>query len=140
MSASNGAGGSWPQVSVVLISHDGASWLTPVLAGIAAQSAPIASIVAVDTGSRDGSAELIEGELMKGSVPAAVLRDAETLAVEVHGQHDDRGLLSPKGHRALLDAFGKLDTRTVESAWAEVTRIEAELAEARAGAALLQLC
>ena len=32
------------------------------------------------------------------------------LAVEIHGQHDDRGLLNPKGHRALLDAFGRLDT------------------------------
>ena len=26
--------------------------------------------------------------------------------IEIHGQHDDRGLLNPKGHRALLDAFG----------------------------------
>src|SRR4051812_36854785 len=58
------------------------------------------------------------------SVPAGVLRDLGALAVEIHGQHDDRGLLNPKGHRALLDAFGKLDTSKVEHAWAEVTRIE----------------
>ncbi len=32
----------------------------------------------------------------------------ETL-VEVHGQHDDRGLLNPRGHRVLLDAFGGLE-------------------------------
>jgi DNA repair protein RecN (Recombination protein N) len=57
------------------------------------------------------------------------------LAVEIHGQHDDRGLLNPKGHRALLDAFGKLDTAAVGAAWAEVTRIESELLEARAAAA-----
>ncbi len=25
--------------------------------------------------------------------------------VEIHGQHDDRGLLNPRGHRALLDAL-----------------------------------
>jgi DNA repair protein RecN (Recombination protein N) len=57
------------------------------------------------------------------------------LAVEVHGQHDDRGLLNPKGHRSLLDAFGKIDVSQVERAWAEVTRIEAELLEARSTAA-----
>ena len=65
-------------------------------------------------------------------VPAGLLRDLGALAVEIHGQHDDRGLLNPKGHRALLDAFGKIDTGAVEAAWAEVTRIEGELAHARA--------
>jgi len=69
------------------------------------------------------------------SVPAGLLRDLGALAVEIHGQHDDRGLLNPKGHRALLDAFGKLDTSAVERAWSEVTRIEAELFEARSAAA-----
>jgi len=69
------------------------------------------------------------------AVPAGVLRDVGALAIEIHGQHDDRGLLNPKGHRALLDAFGKLDVAPVEAAWAEVTRIEAELSRARAEAA-----
>jgi DNA repair protein RecN (Recombination protein N) len=69
------------------------------------------------------------------SVPAGLLRDLGALAVEIHGQHDDRGLLNPKGHRALLDAFGKLDSGAVERAWAEVTRIEAELLGARGAAA-----
>ena len=69
------------------------------------------------------------------SVPAGLLRDLGALAVEIHGQHDDRGLLNPKGHRTLLDAFGKLDTSAVERAWSEVTRIEAELFEARSAAA-----
>ncbi len=36
---------------------------------------------------------------------ASVLRDVASGLVEIHGQHDDRGLLNPKGHRALLDAF-----------------------------------
>jgi DNA repair protein RecN (Recombination protein N) len=66
------------------------------------------------------------------TVPAGLLRDIGALAVEIHGQHDDRGLLNPKGHRALLDAFGKIDSGPVEAAWTEVTRIEAELAQARA--------
>ncbi len=69
------------------------------------------------------------------AVPAGVLRDVGSQAVEIHGQHDDRGLLNPKGHRALLDAFGKLDTSLVNAAWAEVTRLEAELLEARASLA-----
>src|SRR5690242_11194418 len=69
------------------------------------------------------------------SVPAGLLREAGALAVEIHGQHDERGLLNPKGHRALLDAFGRIDTSAVAHAWSEVTRIEAELGQARAEAA-----
>src|SRR5690242_3821315 len=66
------------------------------------------------------------------SVPAGLLRDVGGLVVEIHGQHDDRGLLNPKGHRALLDTFGRLDTGEVERAWTDVVRIESELLEARA--------
>ena len=66
------------------------------------------------------------------SVPAGVLREIGSLAVEVHGQNDERGLLNPRGHRALLDSFGALDVAPVAIAWAEVTRIEAELGQARA--------
>ena len=69
------------------------------------------------------------------AVPVGLLRDVGALAVEIHGQHDDRGLLNPRGHRDLLDAFGKLDASAVASAWTEVTRIEGELIEARAQAA-----
>src|SRR4051812_44028285 len=69
------------------------------------------------------------------SVPAGLLREAGALTVEIHGQHDDRGLLNPKGHRALLDEFGRIDAGPVAHAWAEVTRVEAELGQARAEAA-----
>ncbi|MCD9146370.1 DNA repair protein RecN [Pseudophaeobacter flagellatus] len=34
-----------------------------------------------------------------------VLRRLSETLVELHGQHDDRGLLNPRGHRTLLDAF-----------------------------------
>ena len=64
-------------------------------------------------------------------VPASLLRDIANGLVEIHGQHDDRGLLNPRGHRALLDAFGRIDTNDVEVAWTEVERVAAELAEAR---------
>ena len=69
------------------------------------------------------------------SVPAGLLREVGALAVEIHGQHDDHGLLNPKGHRALLDAFGRIEAAAVERAWAEVTRIQSALLEARSAAA-----
>jgi DNA repair protein RecN (Recombination protein N) len=55
-------------------------------------------------------------------VSATLLRDLGGSLVEIHGQHDERGLLSPKGHRALLDQFGGLlamvaATRTAWDAW-----------------------
>jgi DNA repair protein RecN (Recombination protein N) len=69
------------------------------------------------------------------AVPAGTVRDVASLAVEIHGQHDDRGLLNPRGHRALLDLFGGIDVRPVEAAWAKVTEIEKALASARIAAA-----
>jgi DNA repair protein RecN (Recombination protein N) len=63
------------------------------------------------------------------AVPASLLRDIGGAAIEIHGQHDDRGLLNPKGHRALLDAFGRIDAGAVEQAWVRRSAIEAELAE-----------
>jgi DNA repair protein RecN (Recombination protein N) len=69
------------------------------------------------------------------AVPAGAIRDLASLLVEIHGQQDDRGLLNPRGHRALLDAFGAIDTAGVEAAWERVTRIEQELAAARSAAA-----
>jgi DNA repair protein RecN (Recombination protein N) len=72
------------------------------------------------------------------AVPAGLLRDVGSQAVEIHGQHDDRGLLNPRGHRALLDSFGRLDAGPVEQAWSEVNRLDSELAEARAQAAAVE--
>ncbi|MCR9085552.1 MAG: DNA repair protein RecN [Rhodobacteraceae bacterium] len=39
-------------------------------------------------------------------VSGDVLRRLSDTLVELHGQHDDRGLLDARGHGALLDAFG----------------------------------
>jgi DNA repair protein RecN (Recombination protein N) len=69
------------------------------------------------------------------AVPAGTVRDLAALLVEIHGQHDDRGLLNPRGHRALLDVFAGIDAGAVESAWARVTQIEQQLADARSAAA-----
>lgn len=51
--------------------------------------------------------------------PASVglLKELATHLVEIHGQHDDRGLLNPRGHRALLDAFGRIDSGPVVAAY-----------------------
>lgn len=48
-----------------------------------------------------------------------VLRALSETLVELHGQHDDRGLLNPRGHLALLDAYlARPDlTEAVRTAW-----------------------
>jgi len=64
-------------------------------------------------------------------VSAALLRELGTSLVEIHGQHDDRGLLNPRGHRALLDTFGALDTAAAAKAWRAWQTAKAALDEAR---------
>ncbi|MBV1933999.1 MAG: AAA family ATPase, partial [Parvibaculaceae bacterium] len=39
-------------------------------------------------------------------VSVSLLRRIGDLLVEIHGQHDERGLLDVSGHRNLLDAYG----------------------------------
>ncbi|MFD1765613.1 DNA repair protein RecN [Sphingorhabdus buctiana] len=62
---------------------------------------------------------------------AALLRDVGLHLVEIHGQHDDRGLLNPRGHRALLDAFGRCDTASVSGLFAAWQDAKAKLESAR---------
>lgn len=68
---------------------------------------------------------------------ALLARLAETL-VEIHGQHDGRGLLDPKTHRGLLDLYAGVDLTATREAWTALTaarrRVE-ELTEARDRAA-----
>ena len=57
---------------------------------------------------------------------AALLRELGGSLVEIHGQHDDRGLLNPRGHRALLDSYGRCDTAavaTAHAAWRAAARV-----------------
>jgi DNA repair protein RecN (Recombination protein N) len=46
-----------------------------------------------------------------------LLRDLSDTLVELHGQHDDRGLLNPRGHRLLLDSFGAIETSAARRLW-----------------------
>jgi DNA repair protein RecN (Recombination protein N) len=64
-------------------------------------------------------------------VGAALLRELAPALVELHGQHDDRGLVNPRGHRTLLDRYAGADVAAVEAAWREWRAAEARLAEAR---------
>ncbi len=45
------------------------------------------------------------------AVGVQVLRAIGAALVEIHGQHDDRALADPASHRAILDAFGGLQTQ-----------------------------
>ncbi len=111
----------WPIVSgtsvaALLVSHDGARWLPAVIAGLRAQSRPVDRVVAVDTASKDGSADLLEqafGAVVRvpGSThfPAAVelglqeLREDPEPAEWVWILHDDANP-APGALAALLRA------------------------------------
>ena len=103
----------------------------PALALLAEQgieSEPGEPLVLRRTIKADGGSRAFVGGM---SVPAATLRDIGALVIEIHGQHDDRGLLNPRGHRALLDSFGRLSTNAVAAGWGDVSLLERRLAEAR---------
>ncbi len=81
-------------------------------------------VVKADGGSR--------GFVNNQPASAALLRELGTRLVEIHGQHDDRGLLNPRGHRTLLDTFARLDTAAVAQGWRSWRDAEDALAEAQA--------
>ncbi|MEE4538955.1 MAG: DNA repair protein RecN [Erythrobacter sp.] len=64
-------------------------------------------------------------------VSAGLLRSLAPALVELHGQHDDRGLVNPRGHRALLDRYARVDLAALETRWASWAKAEAQLSEAR---------
>jgi DNA repair protein RecN (Recombination protein N) len=59
-------------------------------------------------------------------VSIGLMREAGAMLLEIHGQHDDRGLLDAAGHRHLLDAFGGLseEVANVEAAWRALAAAE----------------
>ncbi|MEO7745684.1 MAG: glycosyltransferase family 2 protein, partial [Actinomycetota bacterium] len=142
----------------VVVAHDGALWLTRTLAAIAEQSREVDAVVGVDTGSRDGSADLLRQHLGAGQVVevgrrtgfgAAVraglehLQGAPTDADEIPGAdwiwllHDDSAA-GPGALEHLLDAaaassqVGVVGPKLV--AWDDPTRLlEAGLTVSRGG-------
>lgn len=67
-------------------------------------------------------------------VSVQILRGIGAKAVEIHGQHDDRALLDPATHRALLDAFARLepDVQALAGLHRVWRQAESALAEQRA--------
>jgi len=63
-----------------------------------------------------------------------VLRQLSDTLVELHGQHDDRGLLNPRGHRDLLDTYGGLEAQRakVRAAWRAMAEARKALETAQA--------
>jgi DNA repair protein RecN (Recombination protein N) len=65
-------------------------------------------------------------------ISAEALRAVGETLVELHGQHDDRGLLDPRGHRALLDAFAgaQKELAATRASWAVLGQARAAAAAA----------
>ena len=65
--------------------------------------------------------------------PASIglLRQLGDVLVEVHGQHDGRGLMDPKSHRGYLDAFAGHDAliAATRKSWRELAAARARLDE-----------
>ncbi|NIZ12937.1 DNA repair protein RecN [Phaeobacter sp. HF9A] len=63
-----------------------------------------------------------------------VLRALSDTLLELHGQHDDRGLLNPRGHRAMLDEFANAapELAEVRAAWGAAARARKQVEETRA--------
>ena len=65
------------------------------------------------------------------SVSVQLLRQVGRGLVEVHGQHDERALIDPSGHRDLIDAFGGLSADVARVAEAYAAWQAADEAKAR---------
>ena len=86
------------------------------------------------TASADGRSAAFVND-RRASAP--VLQALAEGLVELHGQHDDRGLLNPRGHRALLDAAAgaEAELAAVRAAWARRAAASRALDEAQAALA-----
>ena len=109
---------STQRVSAILVVHDGTTWLPEVVASIASQSRSVDHILAVDTGSTDGSAKLLKGARIPVATldrttgfGEAVAYGVNQLSAAVDGAqewlwilHDDCAL-HPKALESLLSAL-----------------------------------
>lgn len=53
------------------------------------------------------------------SVPAAKLKEAASLLIDIHGQHEHQSLLNQKNHLQILDAYAKKEFRGLKEELAE---------------------
>jgi len=89
---------------------DHAARLLAQESGLAADDGPL---ILRRTLSEDGRSRAFVND---EAVSLGLLRALGDQLVEIHGQHDDRGLLDASAHRALLDAYGGLVEDTCEVA------------------------
>lgn len=82
----------------------------------------------VEGGNAVGSRAFVNDQ----PVSVALLRELARGLVELHGQHDDRGLVNARGHRALLDRYARAEVSDVAAAWEKWRAAETALAEAQA--------
>ncbi len=68
------------------------------------------------------------------SVPAAKLKEAASLLIDIHGQHEHQSLLNQKNHLQILDAYARKEYKGLKEELAEAyhayTSIRSELNEA----------
>lgn len=116
-----------------------------VIAEFDVPKGPVAAVLFEDAGIDVSDGELILRRVNTADgrktawvndrrVSGDVLRRLSELLVELHGQHDDRGLLNPRGHRVLLDTFGSLESKLskTRTAWKVLSAIRKDLEAAQA--------
>ena len=60
-----------------------------------------------------------------------ILKQLSDVLVELHGLHDDRGLLNPRSHINLLDNFGDINISKLRSLWKSYKQTEIKLHNAK---------
>ena len=75
------------RVVALVVSHDGARWLPSVIAGLQGQRTAPGRVVAVDTGSKDASADLLESAFGADAVVRAPSSTSFPVAVRLGLEH-----------------------------------------------------
>lgn len=96
------------RVSAILVSHNGARWLPEVVAALSSQERPPDFLVAVDTGSQDGSVELLRNsriDVMESDRDSGFGQAVALAVAELPAPH------------TLLESSGEILDREVEWLW-----------------------
>ncbi len=89
------------------------------------------SLILRRTNSRDGRKRAFVNDR---ACSGEILRALSAHLVEIHGQHDDKGLLDAKAHRAMLDDYAGVgtDLEATRAAWRDLDAARKTLEAARA--------
>jgi len=111
-----GRAAAWPSIAVVVLNHDYAAYLPQALDSVLAQSRPAHRVVAVDDGSTDDSAAVLDGYRSRVEVvgqanrgqAAAVNLGAGRVREDVVIFLDADDTLEPYALQAVADAFARV--------------------------------